>query len=379
MAINSLGTQPHLLVSLPAPPLFQVRGLSIQQNKMAVVTLYSILTVLVGFCALLVASSPSKGCYREIEGPRCVIIYTRKWNARGDLYELLWSIIRVSCMYFKSIINNFHAVRDIFTVYRPSHIKSKLPHEYIRHEDLPNYFDWRAVNGTCYVSAVTNQFLPSPCGSCWAHASTGALTDRIIIATNAKIPVVQLSPQVLLDCAAPTAGSCHGGSDLLAYEFIHKNGITDVTCSPYRGVDYAYWGELPCGDIMCRSCDRFGKCQFINGTKYFVSEYGSVTGVDQMMAEIYARGPIACSVYAHSASFENYTGGIIKDPTSYNYTTHVVALTGWGVSAEDATEYWIGRNSFGTAWGEEGWFKLQKGTNCLDIEKHPCAWAVPQF
>lgn len=290
----------------------------------------SILAVLVGFCALLVASSASNSCYKEVKGPR------------------------------------------------PSHITSKPPHEYILPKSLPENFDWRAVNGTCYVSAVTNQFLPSPCGSCWAHASTGALTDRIIIATNAKVPVVQLSPQVLLDCAAPTAGSCHGGSDLLAYKFIHENGITDVTCSPYRGVDYGYWAEKPCGEIMCRSCDRFGTCKFINGTKYYVGEYGSITGEDEMKAEIYARGPIACSVYAHSPAFEDYTGGIIKDPTAYNSTTHVVALTGWGV-AQDGTKYWVGRNSFGTAWGEEGWFKLQRGVNCLDIEKHPCAWAVPKL
>ena len=261
---------------------------------------------------------------------------------------------------------------------RPSHVISRMPHEYINPRSLLKDFDWRLVNGTCYVSPVTNQFLPSPCGSCWAHASTGALTDRIIIGTKAQTPVVQLSPQVLLDCAATTAGSCDGGSDLLAYKFIHENGITDVTCSPYMGVDHSFWGELPCGDMMCRNCDRFGKCQFVKGTKYFVEEYGSITGEDEMIAEIYARGPIACSLYAHSPAFENYTGGIIKDPTVYNSTTHVVAITGWGV-AEDGTKFWVGRNSFGTAWGQEGWFQLERGVNCLDIEKHPCAWAVPKI
>ena len=259
---------------------------------------------------------------------------------------------------------------------RPSHVVSKMPYDYIRSETLPEDFDWRMVNGTCYVSAVTNQFLPSPCGSCWAHASTGALTDRFIITTEAKVPIARLSPQVLLDCATTTAGSCNGGSALQAYKFIHENGITDVTCSPYMGVDIYYWAEKPCVETMCRTCDRFGNCMFINGTKYYVDEYGSITGEDQMKAEIYARGPIACYLYAHSSAFEDYTSGIIKDPTVYNTTTHVVVITGWGV--EDGTAYWVGRNSFGTAWGEEGWFKLQRGVNCLDIEKTPCTWAVPK-
>lgn len=253
-----------------------------------------------------------------------------------------------------------------------------MPHKYTRLESLPDAFDWRMVNGTCFVSPVTNQFLPSPCGACWAHASTGALTDRIIIATGAKLPVVQLSPQVLLDCASKTAGTCKGGADILAYQFIHENGITDVSCSPYMGVDEFYWSELPCADTMCRSCDIQGTCKFVNGTKYFASEYGSIQGEAEMMAEIYARGPIACSVYAHGESFVNYKGGVITDPTAYNHTTHVVALTGWG-TGKDGTKYWVGRNSFGTAWGEEGWFKLQRGVNCLDVEKHPCAWAVPKL
>jgi len=67
-----------------------------------------------------------------------------------------------------------------------------------------------------------------------------------------------------------------------------------------------------------------------------------------MMAEIYARGPIACSMYAHSDAFDDYRGGIIQDSTVYPYTTHVVSIVGWG--EENGVPYWIVRNSFGTYW-----------------------------
>ena len=261
-----------------------------------------------------------------------------------------------------------------------SRIVTTPPWKYVNADSLPDSFDWRSVNDTCLVSAVTNQFLPSPCGSCWALASTGALTDRIIISTKGRRSVVQLSPQVLLDCQNDQnqMGSCRGGSALKAYEFIHTSGITDVSCSPYMAVDNYYWAEKDCGDIMCRKCDRFGNCKFVNGTKYYTEEYGSVIGEAQMMAEIYTRGPIACSVYAHSSAFEDYTSGVIQDPVAYNYTTHVVAITGWGVDGSSGIKYWTGRNSFGTVWGEQGWFKLQRGVNCLEIEKNICAWAVPK-
>ena len=259
---------------------------------------------------------------------------------------------------------------------RPSVVKSPLPKTPL--QQLPVNFDWSNVNGVMYVSPVTNQFVPSPCGSCWAHASVGALTDRIIIATKALKPVVRLSSQVLLNAGAVKGfGSCDGGSDVLAYQFIHENGITDETCMPYKGVDYSTWGELPLEDTMCWQCNRNGTCGFVSASKTYVSEYGSLQGEADMMNEIYNRGPIACSLFAHSPAFEQYKSGIITDSTPYNTTTHVVSITGWGVDQATGMKFWIGRNSFGTTWGEDGWFKLQRGTNCLDIEVHPCAWAVP--
>ena len=172
-------------------------------------------------------------------------------------------------------------------------------------------------------------------------------------------------------------GSCEGGSDILAYDFIYNNGITDSTCSPYMGVVFTNWAEgTKCTERMCRQCDTFGNCNFVNGTLYHISEYGNVTGEIEMMMEIYTRGPIACSVYAHTDSFLKYTSGVITDDTPYNVTTHVISLIGWGM--DNGVKYWIGRNSFGTEWGEGGWFKIERGKNTLNIERHPCAWAVPK-
>lgn len=247
-------------------------------------------------------------------------------------------------------------------------------------KDLPEGFDWRDRNGVMYVSHATNQFVPSPCGSCWAHATVGALTDRFIIATKALKSFPPLSSQVLLNIGPLKGfGSCRGGSDVLAYQFIHEYGITDETCMPYLGVDTSHWGEVAVEEQLCWQCVADGSCGFVNGTLYRISQYGSLIGEAAMMNEIYNRGPIACSLYAHTPAFSDYNSGIITDKTSYNSTTHVVVVTGWGVDSDSGMRYWIGRNSFGSAWGEEGWFKLQRGANCLNIEKHPCAWAVPQL
>ena len=257
----------------------------------------------------------------------------------------------------------------------PQRVKSPLPSLAAVPADG---VDWRWRNGTAFTTPVGYQLLPSPCGSCWAFASTGALSDRVRIATAGRVPV-SLAPQALLDCGGK-AGSCNGGSATLAYEYATQApGLPDETCMPYKGVDHANWGEVPCADRLCRRCDRFGTCHFLprNETPSVqVEEHGVVTGVAAMKAEIAARGPIACYMYAHAPAFEHYAGGVISDTTRYKGITHVVVVVGWGKDAANG-EYWIVRNSFGTAWGEWGYYRQQVGKNIYNMESHDCAWATP--
>jgi len=59
----------------------------------------------------------------------------------------------------------------------------KTPLEPVK--DLPEQWIWNDVKGTNYLTNLRNQHVPSYCGSCWAHAATSALSDRIKIARNA--------------------------------------------------------------------------------------------------------------------------------------------------------------------------------------------------
>jgi cathepsin X len=114
-----------------------------------------------------------------------------------------------------------------------------------------------------------------------------------------------------------------------------------------------------------------------NFTKYFVSEYGVISkNASQMAAEIAARGPVACAMCV-TPEFENYQGGVFVDKTGCTSPMHAVAVSGFGTDPKEGP-YWIVRNSWGRYWGEDGWFKLQKGTNNLGIENQ-CAWGVPKL
>merc|ERR1739845_264111 len=93
-----------------------------------------------------------------------------------------------------------------------------------------------------------------------------------------------------------------------------------------------------------------------------IDEYGITHGEKNMMKEIYARGPIACEI--DSNPLENYTSGIVEVPDSYKPSTnHLISVAGWG--EERGIPYWIVRNSWGTYWGEGGWFKIVRGKNML--------------
>ena len=98
--------------------------------------------------------------------------------------------------------------------------------------DLPETHIWNNVDGVNYPTNLRNQHVPQYCGSCWAHAATSALSDRIKITRKAAWPDINIAPQVLISCSQDDG--CHGGEAYNAFEWMNKNEVTDETCSIYR-------------------------------------------------------------------------------------------------------------------------------------------------
>ncbi|XP_066293974.1 cathepsin Z-like [Branchiostoma lanceolatum] len=254
-------------------------------------------------------------------------------------------------------------------------VKSPLPWEYLKLSDLPTSLDWRDVNGVNYASPTRNQNNPFDCGSCWAMGTTSALADRVNIMRKGKWPSTFLSAQHVIAC---TKGSCNGGNPAEVYQYANKHGIPDETCNNYQALDQKCTPVNRCG--TCLPTQIFPSIKYKchaeeKHTVWHVSEYGEVSGAENMKAEIYQRGPISCGIEV-TDTFEKYTGGIYSEVKPSPMVNHEVSIAGWGV--ENGEEYWIGRNSWGTDWGEQGWFRItmKKDLN-LGIETE-CTWGVPK-
>jgi len=218
------------------------------------------------------------------------------------------------------------------------------------------------------------------------------LADRIKIARDGKSPDINLSIQHLLNCindgTSGFHGSCYGGYTLSPYVWIHNitkatgSGVSYETAQPYMACSsdstsgICKYYDWTCNSMnTARTCSTFpengGTCVglswYPNAT---IADYDYVSGAEEMMSEIKARGPITCGVDANY--LVEYTGGIIVD-TPGEYIDHIISIVGWGFDEASDTQYWWVRNSWGEYWGEMGFARIAFGS--LKLEDS-CGWAT---
>lgn len=199
---------------------------------------------------------------------------------------------------------------------------------------LPAVLDWRNLNGN-WVTSIKDQ---GACGSCWAFATTAVLESMVKISKNMSEDI-DLSEQMLVSCSG--AGNCiDGGYEYKAAEYIKNTGIPRESCYPYTA-----------NDAPCNPCSRWMSQLVIIKSWEWVST--SIIGIETALQS----GPVTTYMTVYS-DFYHYSNGI------YNVTAgatevggHLVVIIGY----DHTNGYWICKNSWGTDWGENGFFRIQMG------------------
>ncbi|CAF0785362.1 unnamed protein product [Brachionus calyciflorus] len=220
---------------------------------------------------------------------------------------------------------------------------------------LPDEFDWRNVSGVNYISPIRNQ---GSCGSCYAFASMAMNEARLRIKSLNTEQTI-FSPQDIVECSEYSQG-CDGGFPyLISGKYAEDFGLVEESCNPYKGRD--------------GKCSTDKSCKRRYSTKYhYVGGFYGACNEALMKIELARNGPLVVGFQVYD-DFLSYRGGIYhhtgaRDLTNFKWnpfeeTNHAVLLVGYGTDKATGQDYWIVKNSWGTGWGEKGYFRIRRGND----------------
>jgi len=279
----------------------------------------------------------------------------------------------------------------------------------VENMDIPDSFDSATKWPQCakIIGDIRDQ---SGCGCCWAFAGAEAASDRMCIATNAAIMVPLSAQDVCFNgggvIPATKAHGCEGGAITHPWSYLKKGGFFGrngaVSGGQYQGT--GPFGKGLCSDFSMPHCHHYGqkgkdpypdtktagcpiqqnpagptKCDsdavaphndFAADKYSYQGNTITVKGEAAIQQAIMAGGPVETSYNVYE-DFENYASGVYHHVTGKAAGAHAVKIVGWGI--DNGSKYWKIANSWNPYWGEEGFFRILRGTNECGIEAQAIA------
>lgn len=205
--------------------------------------------------------------------------------------------------------------------------------------------DWR---NSGLLGPVKNQ---GQCGSCWSFASTASMQSAWALKSG---KLLSFSEQQLVNCVNGGQDTCEqGGSFQDSWIYL----IGPPVHRPELESTYPYTATSgnPC---------QYQASQATGAT--FTSSVNLPSGDENaLVSASNTRPAIAVAIDASSQSFQLYKSGVmdIKSCCSdESCLDHAVTVVGYGTDAS-GEDFYLVQNSWGTTWGEAGYFRLKRNAN----------------
>ncbi len=166
----------------------------------------------------------------------------------------------------------------------------------------------------------------------------------------------------MLECttaASPPAypSSCGGGYLDFAIPFIVQSGIPTEADYPYAAANFGSTASTPTTSGICAATNKVIDTT-LNGT--YQGNYQDLTALQ--IKEMISFAPVSVAIFANGTFFQYSSGVYTGCPdyaTSVANVNHAVIVVGY-----DSNGNYIIKNSWGTAWGENGFATISKDNDC---------------
>ncbi|KAK3773560.1 hypothetical protein RRG08_022270 [Elysia crispata] len=322
-------------------------------------------------CTCVVTYTPSRRSEWSCTDHACLIRpeMIRKINDGADQYT--WRASNYSSLWGMTLDEGTLYRLGTFQLDRKA--QAMTPIEIEEMENLPENYDSRE-KWAGKLHPIQDQ---GNCGSSWAHSSIAVTTDRLSVLSLGYITET-LSAQHLLSCDTDGQMGCEGGHVDRAWWYLKKQGVVSAACYPYKS---GFTNNA--GSCLLAYNQTGGICP--SGIQYS-KRYKStppyrVSGEREIMTEIFESGPVQAIMevredfYMYKAGVYRYTRLSQRTGESSKYRKsgfHSVRIVGWGVDytlTGERVKYWICANSWGTEWGEDGYFRIARGVGESQIER----------
>lgn len=211
-------------------------------------------------------------------------------------------------------------------------------------------FDWRRHQGQDWLTPVVAQ---GDCGSCYTISTVHMLSARHRIA-NKNISQAPFSVLFPLYCSEYNQG-CDGGYGFLQSKWSEDVGLVPEHCAPFSEANGA------CDGLGLQKCNM-GNTRFRAANHRYVGGFYGASEEKSIRMELVTGGPVVMS-FEPKEDFMYYKNGVYRSGPDkihqeWEQVDHAVLLIGYG---EEEQAYWTLQNSWGSDWGEDGYFRMARG------------------